>query len=373
MARIVYSFSGEGRGHASRAETVVSMLAEQHDVLVYAPPIAIDRLRHVWNDWVNVSVKPLDCLRFGYRANRLSYSLSLIHSVPFFCRMRGRVAELAREVSEWGASHIINDFEPLLARVAPSVGLPLISLDHQHFLTAIDTRCLVPSLAWKVRLLRPSVNWFCPNPVLQIVSSYFDYPVRQSTSGIRKVGVLLRRSVRLASPRSDSHVLVYMRRELSQPLRRSLFQVGRPVNIFGLGSRAKDRNLEFHASSTDLFLEHLRTCAAVVCGSGNQLIGEALYLRKPILAIPEKGNFEQEINGYFLADTGGGITLSDDRIEPNTVAQFVERRSDYQTALGRFSGGNEATIKYLSQWIAAAVDGPAARPSARGSAIDSAA
>ena len=50
---------------------------------------------------------------------------------------------------------------------------------------------------------------------------------------------------------------------------------------------------------------------AVVTTAGNQLVGEVLYLEKPVLAMPESNNFEQFINAFFLeqSGTGSGIEL----------------------------------------------------------------
>ena len=162
MARLVYSLSGEGRGHATRAETVISMLSQNHHLLVYAPPIAHETLRKVFEHSPNVIVRRLDCLRFRYRGQKLSYIQSTLGAVPFLCKMEPRIRRIGREVREWGGTHIINDFEPLLSRVARRLSLPWIGLDHQHFLTAIDSGYLPGALARKVRFLRPSVWMFCP-------------------------------------------------------------------------------------------------------------------------------------------------------------------------------------------------------------------
>ena len=45
---------------------------------------------------------------------------------------------------------------------------------------------------------------------------------------------------------------------------------------------------------------------AVVSTAGNQLVGEALYLGKPVLVMPERVNFEQAINAHYLEQSGAG-------------------------------------------------------------------
>lgn len=352
MARLVYSLSGEGRGHATRAETVISMLSPRHHLLVYAPPIAHETLRHAFESSPNVVLRSLDCLRFRYRGEKLSYLRSTVGAVPFLCKMEPRIRRISREVREWGATHIINDFEPLLSRVARRLSLPWIGLDHQHFLTAIDSRCLPAGLARKVRFLRPSVWMFCPVKGRQIVSSYFDFQLRESVQhSVRKTGVLLRDAVLNSVPDWGEHIVAYMRRDLPRKLLQSMQASGRDVYVYGLGEREAEGKVRFHKTSTVEFLDHLRSCAALVCSSGNQLIGEAMHFGKPTLAVPERGNFEQEINGFFLPKTGAGNTVAACDLERSTIAQFLEERERYMTPERLVSSGNTTVRDQLEAWI----------------------
>jgi uncharacterized protein (TIGR00661 family) len=351
MARIVYSLSGEGRGHATRSETVISMLQNKHSVLVYAPPLAHEILKERLAGRPSVTLCRLDGLRFQYRNERLSYPLSIASAIPFLCGLKRRMAVIEREVRDWQATHVLNDFEPLLARVAKRIGLPLLSLDHQHFLSAIDTRLLPHSLAWKVRLLRQSIPLFCPQPDHQIISSYFDFPLRSVACASKKVGVLLRKPIQQARIEDDEHLVVYVRHDFPERLQVSLRQADRPVFVYGLGAKPSCGNLNFMETCTDGFLENLRRCAALVCSSGNQLIGEALYLGKPILAVPESGNFEQEINGHFLPLTGGGVTVRLNKVEPRTVRDFLDQLPFYRQMVGKSQGGNIQVQRILDELI----------------------
>ncbi|QDV65610.1 glycosyltransferase family protein [Crateriforma conspicua] len=352
MARIVYSLSGEGRGHATRAHTVISLLSRQHDVLVYAPGMAHELLSQCQYDPQRITLRRLDGLRFRYRGRRLSYLSSLVASSGFLMRLPARIRTIRHEIRNWGATHVINDFEPLLSRVARSASLPLISLDHQHFLAAMDTSVLPSSLARKVRFLRLSIPLFCPRPDRQIISSYFDFPVRPSMSHqVTKVGPLLRNAVLRAKSESGEHLVAYFRRDLPKQLLESLKRCGKQVYVYGLGALSPTGNVQFLETSVDGFLEHLRSSTALVCSSGNQLIGEALHWSKPILAVPEFGNFEQEINGFFLPTTGGGQTVQDSQVGPQTVGEFLENIDRYRNAKGAVTAGNQVVIDRLNQMI----------------------
>lgn len=350
MARIVYSMSGEGRGHATRVEAVVSMLTPQHDVLVYAPPLAHHLLSESFQGHDRVELRRLQGLQFQYSGSRLSYVKSVLGSFPFLATMGSCVAAMEREISDWGASHAICDFEPLLARAAARRHIPLISLDHQHFLTTIETKSLPQLLKWKVRALAPSVNLFCPRPVQQIVSAYFDFPVRRDSIGVDRVGALMRDRVLNAKSEWGDHLVAYFRRHLPEPVLQSLAVSGRRVHVYGLGAKSRMGNVRFHSTSIGPFLEHLRTCRALVTSAGNQLVGEALFLRKPVLAIPEPGNFEQSLNAHFLPKTGGGQVVSVRRCTARLMGEFLDRGIQMRDVICTDSiAGNCATRRLLSR------------------------
>lgn len=350
MARIAYSMSGEGRGHATRVEAVVSMLSRHHDLLVYAPPLAYHLLSESLQENSRVELRRLDGLQFRYSGKRLSYLKSVVASVPFLLSLRSRVATMRRELTDWGATHAICDFEPTLSRAVCQLNIPLISLDHQHFLTTIQPDSLPWTLRWKVQALAPSVSLFCPGPVRQIVSAYFDFPLRQNLGNVDRVGALMRNCVLQAKSEWGEHLVAYFRRNIPDPVLNALATTGRVVHVYGLGAKPRMGNIRFQSTSVKPFLEHLRTCRALVTSAGNQLVGEALYLRKPVLAIPELGNFEQSLNAHFLPRTGGGLTTTAQRCTPRFMHAFLERGTEMRDAIEFESvAGNSATENLLHQ------------------------
>ena len=61
----------------------------------------------------------------------------------------------------------------------------------------------------------------------------------------------------------------------------------------------------------------------MITTAGNQLIGEAFYLRKPCLAFPEPGNTEQHINAALIQQSGGGLATSHRRFSVELLAGFL--------------------------------------------------
>jgi UDP:flavonoid glycosyltransferase YjiC (YdhE family) len=60
-----------------------------------------------------------------------------------------------------------------------------------------------------------------------------------------------------------------------------------------LTADAVEGNLRFRPFGEASFIEDLRTAAGVIAGAGFTLMGEAVYLRRPMLAVPLAQQFEQ--------------------------------------------------------------------------------
>ncbi|MGE0756215.1 MAG: glycosyltransferase family protein, partial [Pirellulaceae bacterium] len=232
-----------------------------------------------------------------------------------------------------------------LPRCARRCGIPLVSFDHQHFLLVSDLSDLPWSLRWKAWLLRPSIRLCYGGAHRMIVSSFYFPPKRHRYRDAVQVGPLLRPEIESACPIQGDYVLVYVRRAMPRTLERALRECGRPVRVYGLGCREPAGNLIFCATDQSGFAADLAGCCAVVATAGNQLVGEAFYLGKPVLGLPEPGNFEQSINGYFLRASGAGESIDMGRLTPADLQEFLQRVPEYRSRLRPHQvKGNELAV-----------------------------
>lgn len=329
MARIFYGVSGEGRGHATRARALIEDLRARHELVVYSFDQAYDLLRSVY-EGSDVDVRPLPGLQFAYGpGKRLDYGRSFIRGLPYLLHLPDLVQRLHRELEEDGADLVITDFEPALPRAALRAGVPFLSLDHQHFLVACDLRSLPPSLQAYATFMAPFVHAFYGGQVETVVSSFFSAPLRPGYSQVVQIGTMLRPEVVRATRETGDHVVAYVRRAGSERLLRALARAGAEVRVYGLGSRPSMGRVRFREIDVFGFVEDLATSRALVTTAGNQLIGESLFLGKPVLALPEEGNYEQRINGHFLHQLRTGVSVDVERISGKHVRRFLARADEY--------------------------------------------
>jgi uncharacterized protein (TIGR00661 family) len=70
------------------------------------------------------------------------------------------------------------------------------------------------------------------------------------------------------------------------------------------------KNLFFHQISDTKFIDYMARCKGVVTSAGFESVCEAMFLGKPVLAIPTGGHYEQLSNGVDMERAGAGISDS---------------------------------------------------------------
>jgi uncharacterized protein (TIGR00661 family) len=305
-----------------------------------------------------VRVERLPGLRFAYdERHRLRYPATAAHFLGYLKQMPATLDWLARLIHREQPDLVITDFEPALPRAARRCGVPFISLNHQHFLRTYDLRSLPLRLRWRAAYMGVIVGACYSGQVETIVSSFYFPPLRPGCAGVTQVGVLLRPEVLAARPHLGAHLVAYGRRFVDERVLRARAGANLEARVYGLGVQPPRGRVSFHAVNATRFIEDLAGCSALVCTAGNQLVGEALYLRKPVLALAETNNFEQEINAHFLRQSGAGDALSMADFTEARLHRFLARLDGYRSRISTERlNGLPAVLAVLRRHL------PAARP-----------
>ncbi len=353
MATIYYGLSGEGRGHATRARTLIESLRKQHKLVVFAPDLAHAMLEPIYRG-TEVRVEPIAGLQFSYnQTGRVRLLGTLATNVSYLRQMNERVGQLLPHFERDKPDLVLADFEPLLPRAARLCGVPFVSFDHQHYLVVNDLSSLPLALRQQAALAAPVVRALYNWQVETVVSSFYNPPLKPGLTNVSQIGVLLRPELMRMRPERHGHLLVYMRRHPAPGLFDALTATGLPVKLYGLGQRPREGNISFLEVDEQRFMEDLATCEAVVSTAGNQLVGEALHLRKPVLAIPEPHNFEQSINGHFLQASGAGRTLTR-AICVRDMLSFLQDLDVFRNRIvSRSVCGNQQAVDVVSRLLGA--------------------
>lgn len=347
--RIAYGVMGYGRGHAMRTRAVLPALMQDHDITVYAGGDAYDVLAR---EFPTVRIPVI-----GYR-----YNAQGGHSLPRtvsenFAGMSDLLfggAGMDAVEQEFRARRtelVISDSEAWTHRVAQRLKLPRISFDHVGIIAYCKPH-FPPELwlagmrdAWGYRAMMG-----VPERIL--ISSF--YPAEPAYPGVKIVGPMQREAILRAQPVEGDSLLCYFNKGEHQYLPhvdRALRELDCPVIIYGTPYRGRVENLDFRAPSNEGFVQDLAACRAVLSTAGNQTIGEAIHLGKPILAVPEDA-FEQRLNAHLIERMGVGMQASLRGLTPSDVDRFMGNTAWYRSNMKDHArDGYAEAVATLRQYI----------------------
>jgi uncharacterized protein (TIGR00661 family) len=170
---------------------------------------------------------------------------------------------------------------------------------------------------------------------------------------------ILRPEIVAARSEPGEHLLVYQTSTSNTALPEILKQSGLPCHIYGLRrdltEDVRDGNLLYRPFSETGFIDDLRTARAVVAGGGYTLMSEAVYLHKPMLALPVQGQFEQVLNALYLEKLGYGMYAPALTLE--RLREFLQRVPQCQESLkGYTQDGNVKMMSALREQLARAAE-----------------
>ncbi len=330
--RILYGVVGEGMGHATRSRVVLEhLLSAGHTVKVVvsgrAHRFLLDRLE----GRPGVTVEEIHGLSLRYFDNRLDRSESLFENLKSAPRGIRKNVEVYRRVVENGFSPelVISDFESWAAFYALNHFLPVISIDNMQ----VINRCKHPKQVtgdggFDFRLAKWAVKLKLPGAYHYLVSSFFFPKVRKKRTSL--VPPILRPEILAAKREPGSHVLVYQT-AANDALVATLQTLPYRFRVYGLGRDGSAGNVTVCAFSEAGFVEDLRTARAVIAGGGFSLMSEAVSLHVPMLSVPIKKQYEQELNARYLQHLGYGAWARE--LDRDTIGGFLKTVDECAHAL----------------------------------------
>ena len=356
--RILYGVVGEGLGHATRSRvTIEHLLAQGHDVHIVVSGRAHELLSKHFE-----GVHRIHGLHMIYEDNEVKKARTLFSNLketflPESLRegLPGNIRQWFALAREFSPEVIISDFESWSYWYAKAHHLPVVSVDNMQILS----RCHHDDDVFDVNpaaflLAKGIVRSKLPNCQHYVITTFFDLPTKRERTTL--VPPILRPEILAALPSDGEHVLVYQSGPGAESIARVLKQFPhQPFVVYGMrrgiDQPQTDDNLEHRPFSETKFVHDLASARAVVAGGGFSLMGEAVYLRKPMLSVPLTGQFEQTLNAVYLEKLGYGLHRRE--ITEQDIAQFLARTPEFAQNLATYQqSGNQRLFDVVDSLLA---------------------
>lgn len=288
--KILYAIQGTGNGHVTRAREIVPILKKDHEVDILISGIQADvelpfeinyrfhGLSFIFGKKGNVDIPET------YKKSRLKLLMKDIRSLP---------------VNQYDL--VISDFEPVSSWACYFSGKACISVSHQA--AVINKKS--PKSAKIDPLGKAILRSYAP------AISQYGFHFREYDSNI--FTPVIRREVRLKKPVNKGHYTVYLPSYDDDRIVKVLAMIPDVKwQVFSKHNKEpfqKD-NIRIRPIDNDAFIESMVTSEGILCGAGFETPAEALFLKKKLMVIPMKGQYEQQCNAAALKNLGVPVIKS---------------------------------------------------------------
>lgn len=282
--KILYAIQGTGNGHIARAEDVVPVLKEFGDLDLFVSGAQAD---------IKLSY-PLK-----YKSKGLSFYFGKGGGVDLIKTFnRNSSKEVYKEIKHFPVEKydlVINDFEPISAWACKRKHIPCVALSHQS--------ALLSPLVPKPKSFDPVGDWILHNyaPVNDAIGFHFD------TFDKNIFTPVIRERIRETKVEDKGHYTVYLPAYDDKKLLPILTKFKSVKwHIFSKHTKKPYHigKLSVYPVNNEEFTLSLASSSGVLCGAGFETPAEALYLKKKLLVVPMKRQYEQHYNAAALKQLG---------------------------------------------------------------------
>jgi len=335
---VLFGVNGEGMGHAMRSGEMIKFLKKDYSVRVFAGGKAADYLKLFSN------TSKIFYFRLISRDGRISKFKTFFYNLftfPYFIYSFIRL--FVRCLSD-RPKVIISDFEPITAYLGLVLRIPVISFDNQHIVT--DTDSLENVGRFQGIFYKFLVYLMCPFPKRKVITSFF-FP-RVLSYNATLVPPVIRKIVSKNKSRNGKNMLVYFSLENDSVLN-LMEKLKIPFLFYGKTKKKGSKYMIIKDFSPHVFARDIAECRAVLSNAGMTSLGEAIYLKKPVLCFPLKNHLEQELNARYIEKEGFGKYCSN--ISKKRILYFIRKISIYRNNLMKFNFSNREVYAELKKAV----------------------
>jgi uncharacterized protein (TIGR00661 family) len=157
---------------------------------------------------------------------------------------------------------------------------------------------------------------------------------------------IIRKSILEAEVQDFGHITVYLGQYNTTKILSSLKSIkDQKFEVFSSDIKEIriENNIKLLPISHDLFVKSLVNCHGIITGAGFETPAEALYLRKKLLVIPLKGQYEQLCNAEALREFNVPVVSE---LNESFITAFTNWMNEKHKHLSLFAGTKEI-IQYV--------------------------
>jgi uncharacterized protein (TIGR00661 family) len=302
--KVLYAIQGTGNGHLSRSMDIVPLLKNMAEVDVLVSGIQGDlslpfpvKYKCHGMGFVFGKNGGVDLWKTFYKSNFRKF-LKEVNNLP---------------VHDYDL--VITDFEPVSAWACYLHDKPCVGLSHQA--AVLSSQAPKPESSDMVgRLI---LKQYAP------VSEQYGFHFKSFNDNIYTP--VIRQQVRNIEVTNKGHYTVYLPAYDDARLIKQLSNFKEVKwEVFSKHNKKvlKHRNITIQPINNEKFICSMASSAGVLCGAGFETPAEALFMKKKLLVIPMKNQYEQQLNAAALKSMGVPVIKSLKEKHQETIVNWLK-------------------------------------------------
>jgi uncharacterized protein (TIGR00661 family) len=288
--KIGLACNGEGFGHVSRAVAFYEALKDRYEIVIFAP--------HTVHEFLSrkapgARVHEVPHMHLAKIADRIDYFRTFRENLPTFLTLRTKIVRMSHLLRREGIQALVNDYEPFTAIAAKRIGTPVLQFNHPGIVV------ISPSMALDALAIKIGARFMMPAFDKRMFVSFYN----------GDVGPMIRRELAEAPLSSGDYYVVSLKESYRRPVLKRLKQLG-------------ISNYRLFPNPDDDYVSAVAGCRAIITSAGHQTLSEAMYMKKPVFALPQRGQYEQRLNAQMLVAAGWG-SFGSIRNLKRTLPRFI--------------------------------------------------
>ncbi|MEM6842337.1 MAG: glycosyltransferase family protein [Bacteroidota bacterium] len=303
--KVLYAIQGTGNGHISRARDIVPTLQEK---------VELDLL--ISGTQADVSLP----YPIKYQLKGAGFIFGKSGGVDLLKTYRKadtrRFLKDVRNLPVQNYDLVINDFEPVSAWAAYFKKVPSVSLSHQSAILNENVPQPRKTDPMGKAILR---NYAPTDRAYGLHFAEFDENIFTP---------VIRQQLRQAEVQNLGHYTVYLPAFDDQKLIKRLKAAKDIVwQVFSKHSKKayREGNVQISPVNNEQFIKSLTSCEGILCGAGFETPAEALFLKKKLLVIPMKNQYEQHCNAAALQALGVPVLKNFKKKQISVLQKWIEQ------------------------------------------------
>jgi uncharacterized protein (TIGR00661 family) len=305
--RILYAIQGTGNGHLSRARDIIPVLLKKHEVDLLISGLQADvelpypvKYRFKGMGFIFGANGGIDLVA-TYKKNYIRVLFNEINSLP---------------VQDYDL--VINDFEPVSAWACYLNNVTCIAISHQ-------------AAVLNKKAPQPTDTDIIGKAILKnYAPADSKYGFHFKTYAENIFTPVVRKQVRELQVSKNGHYTVYLPSyddkriiKVLKQCEETQWQVFSKHNKQLMGYR----NITIQPIDNEAFIESMASAEGILCGAGFETPAEALFMKKKLMVIPMKGQYEQHCNAAALKEMGVPVLKSLKLENVDKIKNWIEKGS----------------------------------------------